>query len=84
MAFLNCENPPVLIDCVRLQVIFHFLQVQVHMYLTSDEISAILGLITSTCPPFSSAGVLFVKVALSVLLACPFLIRLIDCLCTYL
>ncbi len=45
------------------------------MYLTGDEISAILRLITSTCPPFSSAGVIFVKLALSVLLACPFLIR---------
>lgn len=51
------------------------------MYLTSEETSAILGLITSTCPPFSSAGVLFVKVSLSVLLACPFLIRLVATLC---
>ena len=51
------------------------LQVQAHMYLTGEETAALLHLITCTFPPFSSAGVKFVEVALCVLLACPFLLR---------
>ena len=51
------------------------LQVQAHMYLTGEETAALLHLITCTFPPFSSAGVKFVEVALCVLLACPFLLK---------
>ena len=45
------------------------------MYLTNDESSALLHLITCSCPPFSSAGVQFIELALSILLTCPFLIK---------
>lgn len=49
-------------------------QMQSQMYLTNDETSVILSLITCTCPPFSPAGVQFIQITLAMLLACPFLI----------
>ena len=51
------------------------LQLQSQMYLTNEETAVILSLITCTCPPFSPAGVRFIQITLSMLLACPFLIR---------
>ena len=63
------------IDLMNLLHVCCALKVQAQMYLKDEEAAVILSPIASSCPPFSPAGVQFVKVALCILLACPFLIR---------
>ena len=75
---LSSSNPLsdfAITDLMQLIRVCCALKIQAHMYLTKEESEAILHLITCICPPFSPAGVKYVEVALSVLLACPFLVR---------
>ena len=65
-----------IIDLMNLLHVCCALKIQAQMYLKDEEAAVILGPIACSCPPFSPAGVRFVEVALCILLACPFLIRL--------
>jgi integrator complex subunit 2 len=71
----NQFSDEMIVELTQLLHVCCGLKIQVHLYLTNEESSALLNLITCTCPPFSSAGVRFIQVGLCLLLSCPFLIN---------